>query len=95
MEGLGSKFFASWEVAAKNLIWFKTHLQAPALTALEAWYTNPSSGRHDLKAMRSTTAISLIFSDGLVLFADPNSLPTHDNMHDWYSFWNKSLGRKR
>jgi hypothetical protein len=43
--------------------------------------------------MRMVTTLSLVFSDGYVLFADPNRLPTPDHLHDWYPFWDKSLGR--
>jgi hypothetical protein len=93
MEGFGAKFFSSWQTASKNLVWFKKHLRPPAVTVFEGWYTDASLGRKDLKEMRLVTTTSLIFSDGTVLFADPNSLPTHDHLHNWYPFWTKSLGR--
>ena len=90
MEGLGSKFFPDWHTAAVNMVWGESHLRRPAFTALEAWW---QSGRTDYAAMRATTTLALVFSNGYVLFSDPNSLPTPDHLHDWYGFWNKSLGR--
>jgi hypothetical protein len=42
--------------------------------------------------MRFATALSLEFSDGYVLYADPGPLPTEDHLHDWYPFWERSLG---
>jgi hypothetical protein len=36
---------------------------------------------------------ALVFSNGYALFSDPNSLPTPDHLHDWYPFWDKSLGK--
>jgi len=90
MEGFGSRFFSDWRKAAANLIWGTRNLRRPAFTAIEAWW---SGGRSDLRSMRAATALSLVFSDGYVLFADPDSLPTPDHLHDWYSFWDKSLGK--
>lgn len=89
MEGFGSRFFPDWRKAAANLAWGTRNLRRPAFTALEAWWRG---GRGDLSSMRAATALSLIFSDGYVLFADPNALPTPDHLHDWYPFWDKSLG---
>ena len=43
--------------------------------------------------MRATTTLALTLSNGYCLFSDPNPLPTPDHPHDWYPFWNKSLGR--
>ena len=43
--------------------------------------------------MRATTTLALTHGDGYCLFSDPNPLPTPDHMHNWYPFWNKSLGR--
>jgi hypothetical protein len=37
--------------------------------------------------------LALTHSDGYCLFSDPNPLPTPDHLHDWYPFWDKSLGR--
>ena len=43
--------------------------------------------------MRATTTLALTHSDGYCLFSDPNPLPTPDHQHNWYPFWNKSLGK--
>ncbi len=93
MEGFNSKFFPDWRAAASNLLWAQTHLRPPVITAFEGWYPeNDQKARHDYALMREITAISLVFSDGYVLFSDPNSLPTPDHLHDWYTFWDKRLG---
>jgi hypothetical protein len=42
--------------------------------------------------MREVATLLLVFSNGYVLFSDPNLLPTPDHLHDWYPFLNKSLG---
>ena len=89
MEGFGSHFFPDWHTAAANLAWGETHLHKPAFTALEGWW---QTGRGDLAAMRMVTTLSLVFSNGYALFADPDALPTPDHLHDWYPFWDKSLG---
>lgn len=43
--------------------------------------------------MRATTTLALTHSDGYCLFSDPNPLPTGDHRHNWYPFWNNSLGQ--
>ena len=105
MEGFGANFFPDWHTAAANLVWGASHLRQPAFTALEGWYSykgenDPGDtaeiqrrGRSDYARMRAVTTLSLVFSDGYVLFSDPNSLPTPDHLHDWYPFWDKSLGK--
>jgi hypothetical protein len=90
MEGLGSGFFPDWHTAASNMVWGESHLRKPAITALEGWW---KTGRADYALMRATTTLALVFSNGYVLFSDPNELPTPDHLHDWYSFWNRSLGK--
>ncbi|TDW96176.1 putative glycoside hydrolase [Dinghuibacter silviterrae] len=90
MEGFGSPFFPDWHTAATNLIWGETHLRKPGFTALEGWWKN---SRNDYALMRMVTTLALVFSNGYVLFSDPNALPTPDHLHDWYPFWDKSLGR--
>jgi hypothetical protein len=47
----------------------------------------------DLNLMRAITTLSLTHSDGYCLFSDPNPLPTGDHRHNWYPFWDQSLGR--
>ena len=106
MEGVGAKGFASdWRRAAGNLAWLEAHLRPPAFTAMEVWYNcgkcagDPAKiqaqGRGELALMREATTLSLTNSDGYVLFSDPDILPTPDHLHNWYPFWNKSLGRPR
>jgi hypothetical protein len=92
MEGLNASFFADWTVAASNVEWGEANLRAPAFTALDVW-AESAAGRDDYAAMRFATAIALIHGDGYVLFADPNTLPTPDHLHDWYPFWARTLGR--
>ena len=104
MEGFGARFFADWRTAAENLLWAQSHLRAPVITALEGWYPLnsfhdggeiskiQSEGRNDFALMREVTTLSLTHSNGYVLYADPNPLPTPDHLHDWYPFWDKALG---
>lgn len=42
--------------------------------------------------MRMITSLSLTHSDGYVLFADDNAMPTPDHLHNWYDFWDVNLG---
>jgi hypothetical protein len=83
-------FFSDWRQAAQNLRWGEANLRRPAITALEGWW---SAGRGQYPLMRAVTTLALVFSNGYILFSDPNSLPTPDHLHDWYRFWTKSLGR--
>jgi hypothetical protein len=91
MEGFNSNFFTDWRTAAENLVWGESHLRQPAITALEGWWS--TTGRNDVSLMRMVTTLSLVFSNGYCLFSDPNPLPTPDHLHDWYPFWDKSLGK--
>jgi hypothetical protein len=106
MEGFEAHFFPDWHMAAANLLWGESHLRKPAITALEGWYPcDPNECRHgnsaqiqqrgrgDYAHMRFVTTLSLVFSDGYTVFSGPNPLPTPDHLHDWYPFWDKSLGR--
>ena len=90
MEGFGNRVFADWREAANNLRWGEAHLRQPAITALEGWWT---PDRDHYATLREVTALSLVFSNGYVLFAGPDSLPTPDHLHDWYPLWDKTLGR--
>lgn len=89
MEGFGARYFSDWRTAAGNLLWGETHLHKPAITALEGWWQ--TTGRGDLPLMRQVTTLAMVFSNGYVLFGDPNGPPDH--LHDWYPFWDKSLGK--
>jgi hypothetical protein len=91
MEGFGARYFMDWRKATADMIWARSHLAKPAFTALEGWYEG--SGRGDLARMRAITTLALTHSDGFVLFADPNSLNKVNHGHDWYPFWDKSLGQ--
>ena len=105
MEGLGGDFFPDWHTAAYNMLWAQNHLHQPVITALEGWYLCQSpkcqgdptaiqqQGRSNASRMRNITTLALVFSNGYVLFSDPDALPTPDHLHDWYPFWGKSLGK--
>lgn len=90
MECTQSKTPEDWNRIAETLRWAEVHLKAPHINCLETWFHR---SRGDLNLMRATTTLSLTLSDGYCLFSDPNPLPTPDHLHDWYEFWNKSLGR--
>jgi len=90
MEGFGAKFFPDWHLAAQNLLWGESHLRKPGITAFEGWW---SAGRDQYPLMREVTTLALVFSNGYVVFSDPNELPTPDHLHDWYPIWDKSLGK--
>ena len=79
-----------WARIAATLRWAGHATRAPHIDCLETWW---HTSRQDLALMRATTTLALTESDGYCLFADPNPLPTPDHLHDWYPFWNKSLGR--
>jgi hypothetical protein len=85
---------ADWNTYTATLAWAKSNCRPPVITCLETWYHVSRTDPADLARMRATTTLSLSLSDGYCLFSDPNSLPTPDHLHDWYSaFWDKSLGR--
>jgi hypothetical protein len=90
MECYRSKTPADWQRIEETLAWAEANLRAPRINCLETWYQN---SRADLNLMRATTTLSLTMSDGYALFSDPNTLPTPDHLHDWYPFWNRSLGK--
>ncbi|KPK80590.1 MAG: hypothetical protein AMJ81_11805 [Phycisphaerae bacterium SM23_33] len=90
MECYRSRTAGDWKRIADTLAWAEKNLRPPRINCLETWY---HGSRRDLNLMRATTALSLTHSDGYCLFSDPNPLPRPDHLHDWYPFWNKSLGR--
>jgi hypothetical protein len=92
MECYRSKTVEDWQRIASTLAWAESHLRRPRIDCLEIW---TQASRDDLDRMRATTALGLTTSDGYVLFSDPNPLPTPDHLHNWYPFWNKSLGKPR
>lgn len=90
MECYKSATEADWRQIADTLSWAEANLREPRVNCLETWY---HTSRDDLNLMRATTTLVLTLSDGYCLFSDPNPLPTPDHLHNWYSFWNKSLGK--
>ncbi|MBX7208737.1 MAG: putative glycoside hydrolase family 15 protein [Verrucomicrobiaceae bacterium] len=81
-----------WEKIRTSLRWAEKNLRQPRINCLETWY---HKSRNDLNLMRATTTLSLTHSDGMCLFSDPNPLPTGDHLHNWYDFWNRSLGKPK
>lgn len=90
MECTRSKTADDWYRIAATLKWAEINLRPPHVNCIETWYHN---SREDLHLMRATTTLALTHSDGYCLFSDPNPLPTGDHRHNWYPFWNKSLGK--
>ncbi len=89
MECYRSAGEADWARIEASLAWAEANLRPPRINCLETWWAD---SRRDLDRMRATTALGLTASDGYVLFADPNPLPTPDHLHDWYPFWDAELG---
>lgn len=89
-EGFGANFFPDWRMAAADLIWDESHLRKPVLTALEGYSL---AGHEDNQVMRQVTTLSLVFSNGSALFVRPNPQPPPQQLNNWYSFWDKSLGK--
>lgn len=78
----------NWDSLRDAVIWFEENLRKPTINCLEVW-----GDRRDLSRMRATTALGLVYSNGSVLYGDPNPLKTPDHLHDWYGFWDAPLGR--
>ena len=77
-----------WNRIREALDWFEDSLLEPRINCLEIW-----GDRDDQSRMRATTALGLTHSDGYILYADPNPLPTPDHLHDWYPMWDYQLGK--
>ena len=90
MECWRSRTRKDWDRIAKTLLFAESNLREPRVNCVETWYEN---SRQDLNRMRATTCLVLTHSNGYCLFSDPNDLPTGDHRHDWYPFWNASLGK--
>jgi hypothetical protein len=90
MECYRSKTPRDWQRIADTLVWAEAQLREPRVNCLETWYHD---SRDDLDLMRATTTLALTHSDGYCLFSDPNPLPSADHLHNWYPFWDKSLGK--
>ncbi len=82
------KKLCSWQSMADALKFYEANFRKPTVNALESW-----GDRSDLQTMRAVTTLGLTHSNGYVLFADPNPLPTPDHLHDWYDFWDADLGK--
>jgi hypothetical protein len=81
-------FKTDWSMMREALIYFEKTFRSPQVNCLEVW-----GDRNDLRRMRAATTLGLVYSNGSVLFADPNPLKTPDHLHDWYTFWDVELGR--
>ena len=79
-----------WRRIAQTVTWAETNLRPPRVVCVETWF---HGSRRDFNLMRAVTTLVLTHSDGYCLFSDPNPLPSPDHRHDWYPFWEKSLGR--
>ena len=90
MECYRSRTVEDWKRIAETLTWAEKNLRPPRINCLETWYR---TSRADENLMRATTALSLVLSDGYCLFSDPNPLDTPDHLHNWYPFWERTLGR--
>jgi len=90
MECYRSKTAKDWQRIAETLKWAEQNLCSPRVNCVETWY---HYSRMDLNLMRAVTTLSLTYSNGYCLFSDPNPLPTGDHRHNWYPFWDSSLGK--
>lgn len=90
MECYRSQTAQEWKTIADTLVWAEAHLREPRVNCLETWF---HKSRDDLDLMRATTTLVLTHSDGYCLFSDHNPLPTPDHLHNWYPFWERSLGK--
>jgi hypothetical protein len=79
-----------WKRITDTLSWAEANVQRPRINCIETWF---EKSRSDYALMRATTTLALTMSDGYCLFSDPNPLPTPDHSHNWYPFWNRSLGK--
>jgi hypothetical protein len=91
--------------AESTLLWAEDQLREPRINCLEGWrvvknYQGDRAVRvaerdspENRQWMRLMTCLSLTHSDGYLLFADDNALPSPDHLHNWYAFWDADLGR--
>lgn len=77
-----------WDNIRTAVKWFQDSLLAPQVVCNEVW-----GNRKDLSRMRAVTTMTLVYSNGYALYADPNPLKTPDHLHDWYPFWDAKLGK--
>ena len=77
-----------WDNIRDAVKWFQDSLRAPQVVCNEVW-----GHRKDLSRMRAVTTMTMVYSNGYALYADPNPLKTPDHLHDWYPFWDAKLGK--
>ena len=75
-----------------TLIWSEENLREPQINCLEGWGipTEPPDSPDNRRWMRVFTTMSLIFSDGYVLYNTGDRI-TPNHQHIWYSFWDADL----
>jgi len=76
---------SAWKKVQDALDYNERHVRQPAYNYLEITLAD----RTDETVMRATTSLALTRSNGYICAVAPK--PTH--FHDWYDFWNKSLGK--
>ena len=74
----------------RALNWLENNLREPIINALEGQVipTEPPDSPNNPRWMRAYTTLSLTFSDGYVVFSEPQN-----HTHYWYDFWDADLGR--
>ena len=82
----------------ETLLWAETRLRAPQITCLEGEGvgTSPPDSPENIRWARVFTTLSLIHSDGYVLYTDGMRSVDPDashHSHYWYPFWNANLGQ--
>ena len=95
MECYESTTEADWQLLTNTLTWAEKNLRSPQTNCLEVWADTLRSNPAEMHKMRATTALSMIRSDGYALFCDDDALPAPDHLHNFYDFWNKSLGKAK
>ena len=89
----------------QTLLWAERHLKEPRINCLEGWRVvtdyigdlntrvSERNSEENRQWMCMITTLSLTHSDGYLLFADDNAIPTPDHLHNWYDFWDADLGQ--
>ena len=82
----------------ETLLWAETRLRAPQINCLEGEGvgTSPPDSPVNIRWARVFTTLSLIHSDGYVLYTDGMRSVDPDashHSHYWYPFWNANLGQ--
>ena len=77
-----------------TLIWSEENLREPQINCLEGWGipSESSDSPDNRRWMRVFTTMSLILSDGYVLYNRGDRV-TPDHQHIWYDFWDANLGQ--